>query len=142
MSPRCFFALLAVLALTTGGCGKALPSLVDVNGTITLNGVGVDEVRVEFMPDPEKGTFGPASVGESDSLGQFRLSVHGTAGNNGAVIGWHRVVLMDFKALNSRDTPINPRFDTIFGMAATTPIFLELKADQTEYKIELSDFIK
>lgn len=93
------------------------------------------------MPDPEKGNLGPMSYAETDTEGKFRLSLHGVDGKFGAVLGWHRVVLQDFKALNSRDAvPVAPRFAPGFGIGSTTPIFVEVKPDSTNFEIDLAKY--
>jgi hypothetical protein len=84
--------VLSLAALLTG-CGG--PSLVEVEGMVTLNGKPLDNVRVEFLPDPEKQTTGPRSTGVTDAQGRFKLICENQ--KSGAVIGTHRVLITDLK---------------------------------------------
>lgn len=129
--------LFVMLFIAVTGCGKTPPAIVEVTGTVVMNGEKLDQVRVEFMPDPEKGNFGPMSFAETDSEGQFRMTLYGSEASQGVVLGWHRVVLQDFKALNSRDEPIAPRFGPEYGIGSTTPIFVEVRSDTTTIEIDL-----
>jgi hypothetical protein len=60
-------------------------------------------MKVEFYPERESGTIGPRSFGITDAEGRFRLQTD--AGEDGAVIGKHRVVLIDVEYLE-RTGPI------------------------------------
>src|SRR5437870_3164880 len=81
--------LLGVLGAV--GCGG--PHMIDVQGTVTLNGKPIHNVQVEFLPDPEQGTHGPRSEGVTDQEGRFLLTCDN--GRTGAVPGTHRVLVTD-----------------------------------------------
>lgn len=83
-----------VLTTVLVGCTTA-PPLAEVEGTVTLDGKPLDNVRVEFMPDPESGNSGPNSTGVTDAQGRFKLTCENQ--QSGAVIGKHRVTLTDLK---------------------------------------------
>lgn len=132
---------LTALVLATG-CGRKLPDLGEVTGQLSLDGKPLDEVQVEFFPDPEKGNPAQSSAAETDQAGQFMLVFTGGGGKRGVPVGWNRVVLQDFKAMNSRDNPIGPRFGPEFSTAFETPIRLEVKQGKQVLNIELRDFRK
>src|SRR5579871_3906060 len=83
------FALAFAPAL---GCGPAY-RLGEVEGVVTLNGKPLPHLRVQFMPDPEKGTQGPFSTSTTDDNGRYRLICADS--RPGAVVGWNRVVVTD-----------------------------------------------
>jgi hypothetical protein len=134
--------ILSALLITSVGCGKKLPALGEVSGTLSLNGKPLDEVQVEFLPDPEKGNMAQPSKAETDKDGRFVLVFSGAVEKNGVPVGWNRVVLQDFKAMNSRENPMEPRFGSNFTTAFETPIKLEVKEGKQEFKIELRDYLK
>lgn len=119
------------------GCGGESYEIVEVRGTVTKGNQLLEEVRVDFLPDPEKGTQGPMSSAETSAEGSFQLELYGDVPKPGVVVGWHRVTVQDFKALNSRDNPIPPRFGTELGFAGSTPITVEISKDTKSVVIDL-----
>jgi hypothetical protein len=83
------FALLAALAV---GCNRG-PKFAEVEGTVRMNGKPLANVRVEFLPDPEKGTKGPPASGVTDANGRYELKLDDQ--RPGAVVGHNRVLLHD-----------------------------------------------
>src|SRR5262245_25821039 len=81
-----FACLLAV------GCSNT-PPLAEVSGKVTMNGQPLKNVRVDFHPDPDKGTSGKGSTGTTDENGNFTLKYDG--GKPGAIVGHHRVIITD-----------------------------------------------
>ncbi len=62
------FRLSALLfSATLVGCGG--PRIAPVEGTVTLDGKGLDKIYVEFWPQSE----GPRSFGQTDEQGHFEL---------------------------------------------------------------------
>lgn len=81
----------ALVTLATGlslavGCGRPLPPLAPVSGTVTRAGRPVTQGMVAFQP--EKGRMG---VGRIDQDGRFTITTF-TAGD-GAIIGRHAVTI-------------------------------------------------
>jgi hypothetical protein len=146
MGRRAFLCAIASVSLlflaTTSGCGKKTPPLGEVSGVLSLNGKPLEEVQVEFLPDPEKGNMAQPSRAETDKEGRFSLVFSGAIDKLGVPVGWNRVVLQDFKAMNSRENPMEPRFGANFTTAFETPIKLEVKEGKQEFKIELRDYLK
>lgn len=83
---------LALAGFVTG-CGGT--NLAEVEGTVRMGGRPLDNVRVEFLPDPEQGTTGHRSTGVTDAEGRFRLTCENQ--QPGAVVGTHRVLVTDLK---------------------------------------------
>lgn len=142
MQRRKFVALglaLAVAGLCVAGCSRQ-PRLALVTGTVTLSGKPLEEVRVEFFPDPEEGNQAPMSAAETDSEGKFSLVFQGSKQAPGAAIGMHRVVLWDYKSINSRDNPIPPRFGSSFNNARSTPVRVEVRDGEQVIDLELDKY--
>ena len=113
-----------VMALA--GCGKSNePHFVPVSGNVTLDGTPVHGARIEFLPDTEKGTDGPASFAELDENGDFVLESVG--GKQGAIVGHHKVTIKCPEPSSAGPVPechVPPHF----ANAATS----DLKAEVTE----------
>lgn len=77
--------MLMVLLIT--GCGGADVDLVDVNGTVTLNGEPLVGAGVIFQPVGG----GRSSFGRTDEYGRFDLLY--VEGKSGALPGEHRVLV-------------------------------------------------
>jgi len=92
-------ALLAAGAVALGclalaGCGGGVPT-VPVEGTVTLDGAPMENVRVNFAPVGGQGTAGPGSSGLTDAEGRFFLTTVADRRARGAVVGKHRVTLSE-----------------------------------------------
>jgi hypothetical protein len=130
-----FAGLLAV------GCSNA-PSLAEVSGKITMNGQPIKNVRVDFHPDPDKGTRGKGSSGTTDADGNFTLTYDG--GKPGAVVGHHNVIVTDLDVFGNvfvgrgdyrtddpkgpKETPKKARFPDNYSNLAKTPFKQEVKS--------------
>jgi len=92
--------LLAILA-TALGCQRQ-PSFhfAPVEGTVTKSGKPLAGVIVVFWGDADAGTTGPCSSGPTDAAGHYRL--HTEQGDDGAVVGRHRVCIVDSAILLGR----------------------------------------
>jgi hypothetical protein len=73
---------------------------------VTRDGEPLAEVEVVFLPDPEKGNFGPHAAAYTDAAGHYRLRCEALDAD-GAVVGPHRVIVRDIAALP--DPPGAPR---------------------------------
>ena len=78
------------------GCGDGM-NLAEVQGTVKVNGKGVNKVHVEFWPL----NSGPRSMGNTDSEGRFELMTD-DGKHKGAVVGSHKVVLRDEGIFNEK----------------------------------------
>jgi hypothetical protein len=110
--------LLATLAATPGCQREPTPQFAPVEGTVTMAGKPLANVIVVFWGDPESGANMPLSSGCTDAAGHYRL--HTDQGDDGAVVGRHRVCIVEggifrnsFQAPNGeRPTRLNPKEST------------------------------
>src|SRR5262245_57479367 len=84
--------LVLVALLGVAGCSRS-PTFAEVEGTVKVNGRPLPNVVVQFLPDPQKDTRGPSSSAVTDGQGRYRLRCN--AEQEGAIVGWHRVVIED-----------------------------------------------
>lgn len=92
-----FTAVIAVTTLVVMGCGPTAPQVVEVTGTVTLDGKPLDRIQVEFWPE----VSGPTSYGLTDDQGRFTLASQDGA-KKGAVVGKHKVILQDTSIIVDR----------------------------------------
>lgn len=84
---------LIALVLFAAGCSSG-PEYAEVSGTVKLaNGKPLDNVLVEFLPEPDQGQTGPRSAGVTDKNGRYTLKCDN--GKPGAARGKHRILLRD-----------------------------------------------
>lgn len=126
------------IAFTLAGCSSG-PTFGTVKGQVLANGKPADKVRVEFHPDALKKTTGPMSVGETDADGRFTLTYTlGDQAGEGAVVGWHKVVLQDLRLAESETGKGIPvRFGSEHSTVLTTPVEIEVKKGDQSPVIEV-----
>jgi hypothetical protein len=93
---RSTFSLVLPAVLVAASCGcQREPAFeyAPVSGKVTKNGAPLSGVRVIFYADPEAGTRGPRAFARTNAAGEYHL--HTDAGKDGAVLGTHRVCLME-----------------------------------------------
>lgn len=83
---RKHIAWLVLPALLMFGCGQKGPKLVNVEGTLTVNGEAIEGALIEFQPDDPTGS---PSYGATDADGHYELEFNPQ--RKGALIGMHRV---------------------------------------------------
>ena len=79
------------------GCGDSGTKAVPVEGTVKLNGKGLNKILVEFLPTSD----GQRSFGETDSEGHFKLTTD-DGKRDGATVGTHKVTLKDAAVLGDK----------------------------------------
>jgi hypothetical protein len=90
------WCILLPLAAATAGCQRGSTwNLAPVEGTLTKEGRPLANIRVAFLVDLKAGTLGPQASGITDEAGHYRLRTD--HGDEGAVVGKHRVVLFDLE---------------------------------------------
>jgi len=93
---------LLVLAAIAGGCQRGPAwDLTAVEGTVTKDGRPLRGVQVVFLPDTD--AVGPRSTGLTDEAGHYRLRTGN--GDDGAVVGKHRILIFDLEAAKGRRRP-------------------------------------
>jgi hypothetical protein len=82
--------------VAAGGCRRAEFTFHPVEGTVTKGGRPLANIEVVFLADPGSGTVGPRATGTTDAAGRYRLRTD--QGDDGAVAGTHRVIVLDLGA--------------------------------------------
>jgi hypothetical protein len=119
------------------GCEKPLEFGL-VSGTVSLNGKPLDEVRVMFLPNPLAGNQGAHSECVSDSEGKYELVYSRDVETKGALVGWHRVVVEDIAAENSRDRYRPIRIHESYSSSAQSPLKFEVAPGEQTIDLKLS----
>jgi hypothetical protein len=89
--------LCGLFTLAAGGCQRGSEwNLASVEGTVTKGGRPLQGILVVFLPDADAGTTGPRSIDRTDKSGHYRLRTD--KGEDGVVIGKHRVITLDPQA--------------------------------------------
>lgn len=90
-------AILAACCLVTAGCGLGGPSyeVAPVSGKVTLGGQPVANVLVTFQPTGGGESPGPGSSGKTGADGAFTLNLIAAESKPGAVVGSHKVTLVE-----------------------------------------------
>lgn len=107
--PRLFLtiSLLSFACLTLAGCsGADRPDLVEIEGTVTLDGEPLGEAQIYFLTaDPDSPYQRPAS-GKTDASGKFTLSTYGDA--EGVPLGTYKVGVIKQEVVGELPENANP----------------------------------
>jgi hypothetical protein len=141
-----------LVPILAAGCAFGPPAVGEVEGTVTLKGKPLANVRVEFMPDYRKDTKGPRSTAMTDDKGHYTLTCDD--GRPGAVVGTHLVLIRWDDSWYSRDkSPRNVGADfnsdaeaarqkspvpAQYRAASTTPLQKEVKSGKQTIDLELT----
>jgi hypothetical protein len=128
---------ISLLLLT--GCQTG-PPLVEVSGQVLQQGQPLDDVVVIFTPEPGQPEAGTISTGRTDREGHYTLSYRGEPQREGAVMGVHRVVLIDPRMENQRDPAAPPprRIPARYRSAGTTPLRHEVSLGNPPIDIQVA----
>ncbi|MHB1423342.1 MAG: hypothetical protein ACYC3I_09145 [Gemmataceae bacterium] len=146
---QAFLLGLSCLVLLSG-CGRQLPRLVPVQGTVRINGQPLPKASVTFVPQLDKFGAESNSTAVTDENGRFTLTC-AFKGQPGAVVGNHVILITEpplpEELRNSRDVremashrqklgnrPIPP----VYGSVSRSPLKVEIKEGQEEVKLELT----
>ena len=132
------------------GCSNQ-PPLAEVRGKLMMNGKPLKNVRVDFHPNPDKGTRGNGSSGTTNENGEFALSY--TDGSPGAIVGHHRIILTDLDVFGNvlvgrsdyrtddpkgpKETPAKPRFPDSYSSLAHSPLSQEVSPGMGPITLEI-----
>jgi hypothetical protein len=94
MLRRAPWFVLLLMSLLHAGCGGGL-KLAPVEGRVLVNGKPVNHILVTFVPDTTRNTLAPNSSGITDDDGYYQLICDDGGHRPGAVIGAHRITLID-----------------------------------------------
>ena len=93
-------AIIAFCLLFLGGCQTKKSNgtdIVRVSGIVTLDGEPLADANLVFIPfqaSGEQDSFAPISVATTDAQGNYLLRI--TEQTEGAVVGWHYVLISKF----------------------------------------------
>lgn len=144
MSRATALVLLTALLIGSSGCGPQY-KVAEVKGKVTLDGTPLEMIRVEFLS-----ASGPRSTGQTDDEGNFTLTLDVPKAAKGAIVGPHKVVLLDLwptkdDKLSESGSWIDnsngklPRIDSKYYDVGTSPLTAEVKAgeaNQIEFKVD------
>jgi hypothetical protein len=143
---RAAFRQAALLMLFTAGCtvGPRLEQAEKVTGTVRMDGKALAKVHVQFFPQVGADVKAPSSAGMTDDEGRYELTCEN--GKPGAIIASHKVVVVSGRSAEAEpnDDPGAPQAKTsatvpaVYGIAAKTPLEVEVKANETTYDLNLS----
>jgi hypothetical protein len=133
-------AIAMLLCVSFSGCGQKY-KVGEVDGILTARGKPASKVRIQFIPDIDKQTTGPASSATTDSTGHFALQLMEKDVDNlrqGAVVGWHRVVLSDMELAEHETAQGLPiRFGPECTLPGSTPLRQEVKEGKQTIEIKI-----
>ena len=152
---RRFLFLLLPLALVlppcAAGCAPKRPGIVEAGGVVLLDGQPLPFAYVEFIPILEHFGAEMSSTATTDEAGRFTLKCNWME-QEGATVARHRVVVREGTVLRNlrgqdaesqnqlakhlaalRNRPIPEKYGTM----SSTPVEVEVKAGEKEYKIDL-----
>jgi hypothetical protein len=146
------WARLGLLALLfASGCRSKIPPLNEqVEGTVKLDGVPLAQAHVEFVPDTGLETTFPGATASTDDLGHYSLKCNNE--KSGAIVGPYRVVVVQGRSEGRQldDPPptgkapavpprkSNPTIPSVYGIAAQTPLRVEVTKDKHTYDLQLT----
>jgi hypothetical protein len=88
-----------LLLATLPGFGCSDSNLGQVDGRVLLDGKPMQNIQVTFIPDTAENTYGPSSMAITDADGHYQLVCEEKQRRTGAVVGTHRVTLVDLDAV-------------------------------------------
>jgi len=130
------------LAVLIAGCGEPQPEFAQVEGNVRLNGQPQRGLRVNFLPDEEKGNAWAAIArGTTDETGKYTLQYeYQREEGAGAPVGWHRVIIEDVSRppTPQGQTPPPPLIPPAYSNPATTPLMKEVKPGAQTIDLEVT----
>ncbi|MCI0681424.1 MAG: hypothetical protein L0Y71_04905 [Gemmataceae bacterium] len=117
--------MLLVAVLLCAGCSRTPLGIVE--GKVTVADKPLADVRVTFVPEPDPKRVTRNSSAVTDEDGHYRLVLDDNSGREGAMIGWHRVLVEDLAAENKREKPGPPRIHLKHSETHATPFKFEVK---------------
>ena len=112
------FALLALSLTLLAGCSSEnVVPVVPAEGTVTINGVALNNVLIRFVPEGKDINGNIESSGVTDEQGNFRLTA--SDGRDGAVPGPGHVLLVDMaeeRPVQGEEAVATPRFSSDYSV--------------------------
>jgi hypothetical protein len=139
LNAACFSAVVVafVAAAIAGGCSSHELETAKVHGTVTLDGQPLETGLIFFQPEQ-----GRMAVGKIQSDGSYKLFTYEKNGDDGAIVGRHRVSVVppiaegEFDAIPAMKQPIPARYQS----AGTSKLeFLVEAGKDNVFDIKLSE---
>lgn len=145
----CLALLGPVLA---AGCSPTPPPVTPAEGVVLLNGAPLPNAQVTFMPQLDHFGAEMNSTGMTDEKGHFTLTC-AFKGEPGAAVGKHKVLVTDAPVPADARGPSqaaqekaarflaglkNRPIPTAYAAAGTTPLTVDVTAEQKTYTIKLT----
>ncbi|MGF1578594.1 MAG: hypothetical protein ACFCD0_04450 [Gemmataceae bacterium] len=139
--------LVCPLVVLTGCFGKSPPPIVEVKGTVLLNGKPLSKAKVQFIPQID---FGPEyiAMGLTDENGQFQLTCMGQSGACACtnLVTIHEQDVPDELLLETAQAKLKAYRESLknrpipmkYASLAKTPLKVEVTADKQQYDFTLS----
>jgi hypothetical protein len=136
--------VIAALAVTAGSCEKKF-TFSPVEGTVPKNSRPMRDIEVVFLADPDSGTVGPQATRTTDEAGDYRLRGDFIRGEsppaNGAVLGTHRVLLLDLEYAKKQLTRLRagedaPRVPPRYESISESPLRAKVGPESLIFNIE------
>ena len=135
-------ALLAMITVGVLGCRQEGPKIVSVSGRVTRGGRPVKDLKVTFMPES-----GRPSWGYTDPDGRYTL--HFSREQDGACVGKHKVFVkydprpsdpgeqMKWLEGGFKAPPDMKAIDQKYGNPETTPLEFDIQEDRDDLDLKL-----
>ena len=120
---------LALAVLMMAGCGDGRPKRVPVSGRVLIDGQPLQAGYIRLIPEGAR-----PSGSEIDSKGRFTLTCFD--GEDGAVLGTHRVEVSAREQINALTTKIHA--PKKYSSAETSGITVEITEPTDDLTIELT----
>lgn len=129
--------LVVWVVCTTNGCSGPGYEIAEVEGVVKYKGQPMKGLYLQFMPEK-----GPTSIGETDADGRFRLQYRDAKSNtmkNGAVVGKHRVVVMDAERpdVPQGESPKPGRIPDKYSDLVNSPLKQEIRSGPQSIEIQI-----
>jgi hypothetical protein len=128
------FLMIGLAAM--GGCSDGI-ELGQVRGRITNGGIPLDDIQIQFIPDPNAKVPGGMAWAVSDANGQFEMEYQD--GLRGVAVGKNKVTLEDLKPENTREgVPPKSRVPQSMRSPFETPYSFDVVSGEQTFDVDLS----
>lgn len=128
MSSSAMRLILGTLMLLPVGCGSG-PTLIPVEGKLTVQNKVLSHARLQFVPDASKGNTSLLEArGRVDENGVYQLM---TGDKPGCAPGWYKVLVYAMKEPKPGEGPSPPVWlaSMLYTSEQTTPLSVEVTAN-------------
>jgi hypothetical protein len=145
LKPVCML-MFTLIALTASSCNSGRP-FAEVTGALKVDGQPAPDCIVQFVPEGDNNKNAFPSSGQTDEDGRFRLMTNDEYPKDGAVIGWHRVVVLDARSVIAAEDRFDmakrklvprSRIPDRYTTALSTPLRQEVNPGPQDVTIEVT----